>query len=275
MKMTRRIALLTIVATLGLVGCGGDDDDSTVANDKTTTTEGGGDSADGDVETYCAKSAEIEATLSPGPDIDFESASEEEIATAMKDFAAGGVDLGNEALEAAPAEIHDTIEILVNALKTVAETGDPSSFENEENEAASKTAHAFDLENCEWEQVDVSAVNYEFKGIPDELEAGVTSFEFSNDGTELHEMILLRKNDDVTETWDELLALPEEEARPKTTSVGSAFAKPGEDAYAVADLEPGEYIALCFIPVGSVDEDTHAEGPPHFTQGMKHEFSVS
>jgi hypothetical protein len=43
----------------------------------------------------------------------------------------------------------------------------------------------------------------------------------------------------------------------------------------MADLTSGSYAAVCFIPVGSVDEETEADGPPHFTQGMKTEFTVS
>ena len=41
------------------------------------------------------------------------------------------------------------------------------------------------------------------------------------------------------------------------------------------DLQPGEYIALCFIPEGSKDENTEGQGPPHFTKGMRMEFSVA
>lgn len=263
MTYTRRVALLAIVATLGLVGCGDDDDDTTTA-------------AGGDVETYCEKSAEIEVLLSPGPDIDFETATPEELTQAAKDFAASGVPIADEAQVAAPDEVSAHIDVLVAGLKQVAETGDFAAFETPEVEEASAAAHAFDLASCGWEQVDVTAQDYEFEGIPAELEAGITSFEFSNEGTELHEMILLRKNDGVGETWEELLALPEEEARPKTSAAGAAFGAPAEEGvYAVTDLTAGEYIAICFIPVGSVDEGTEADGPPHFTQGMRHEFTVS
>lgn len=60
------------------------------------------------------------------------------------------------------------------------------------------------------------------------------------------------------------------------------FGEPGDDDYFVADLEEGEYIALCFIPVGLTPEAAAAveeggeepQGPPHFTQGMRAEFTV-
>lgn len=274
MKMTRRVLMLLFAGLLGLVGCGDDDDDTDAATgDDTEMTEAAGE---GDVATYCEKVAEIEVTLGPGPDIDFESATPEELTQAAKEFAGGATDLAAEAQEAAPAEIRADIDVLVAALDDVAETGDFGAFETPEVEEASARTHAFDLESCDWQRVDVSAVNYAFNGIPAELEAGTTSFEFSNDGTELHELILIRKNDDTEESFDELLALPEEEARTKTTSVGAAFGAPGEEGvYAVTDLTAGEYLAICFIPVGTVDEESEADGPPHFTQGMKHEFRVS
>ncbi|MDQ3738852.1 MAG: hypothetical protein M3337_06760, partial [Actinomycetota bacterium] len=100
---------------------------------------------------------------------------------------------------------------------------------------------------------------------------------------EVHEIILIRRNDDVTESFDELLALPEEEAMSKTTFAGAAFADPGEEGQAVVNLEAGEYIALCFIPEGTTPEvmaemetgGTEPQGQPHFMKGMQHEFTVS
>jgi hypothetical protein len=87
----------------------------------------------------------------------------------------------------------------------------------------------------------------------------------------------------VTESFDELLALPETEAMKKTTFAGGAFAGPGEESHRVVDLEAGDYIALCFIPEGTIPEvmaevengGTEPQGMPHFMKGMKHEFTVS
>ena len=64
-----------------------------------------------------------------------------------------------------------------------------------------------------------TAADYAFQGVPSEVDSGVTSFEFKNGGTEVHEMVVFRINDGVTETVDELLAMPEEEVVTKTTMV--------------------------------------------------------
>lgn len=52
---------------------------------------------------------------------------------------------------------------------------------------------------------------------------------------------------------------------------------PGEDGYAVVELEPGDYIAACFIPTGTTSEDgppAGEPGPPHALHGMVAEFTV-
>jgi len=124
-----------------------------------------------------------------------------------------------------------------------------------------------------------------------------------NTGAEAHELIVARKNDGVTETWDELIAMPEEEAFAKVTTLGPLFANPGETAaFGIGPTGPapmtaltleqeGEYIALCFIPQGTTElPDFSAEaaqaspdastsqapqGPPHFVLGMRQEFTVT
>jgi uncharacterized cupredoxin-like copper-binding protein len=162
-------------------------------------------------------------------------------------------------------------------VEELAATGDGSLLESGEATQITATAHAFDLANCGWESIAVTATNYAFDGLPAEVEAGVTSFELTNDGQDVHELLLVRKNDGVTQSAEELLALPEDEAMSLTTMVGSpAFAPPGEEGHMVVDLEPGAYVAACFIPMGMTSTDgPPPEGPPHAMQGMVTEFTVS
>ncbi len=82
-------------------------------------------------------------------------------------------------------------------------------------------------------------------------------------------MVVFRKADGVTLPWEELLELPDEEAEEKAQFVTAAFAPPGEGSSTLAELEPGVYAMVCFIPVGGGED-----GPPHFTEGMLEEFSV-
>lgn len=123
---------------------------------------------------------------------------------------------------------------------------------------------------CGYENVDVTAVNYAFEGLPESVPAGTTSFSLANDANEDHEIVVVRRNDGETRSVDELLALPEAEVEQVVTFVNVAFASPGETGYFTADLEPGGYVAVCFLPVGGGEE-----GPPHFTEGMVTEFEVA
>ena len=107
-------------------------------------------------------------------------------------------------------------------------------------------------------------VDYAFGGIDQELPAGVTVFRVENLGTEVHELVLIGIKDGVPATLDELIALPEEESAALINFVGVAFAYPGTSGSLVADLTPGRYVAICFLPTGATPElmSQAPEGPP-------------
>ena len=65
----------------------------------------------------------------------------------------------------------------------------------------------------------VTAQDYHFEGLPSSVPAG-TSLTLTNAGHEVHELLVVRKNDGVTESFDELLALPQEEALQKAHGRG-------------------------------------------------------
>lgn len=129
--------------------------------------------------------------------------------------------------------------------------------------------------------VTVVATDYAFTGLPTSVPAG-TELALDNQGSEVHELLIARKNPGITESWDELLALPDAEAQEKVTILGPIFSDPGTAADGTILLEDeGEYIALCFvpqgmtaIPSGSPSPDA-SFGPPHFMLGMRQEFTVT
>jgi uncharacterized cupredoxin-like copper-binding protein len=134
--------------------------------------------------------------------------------------------------------------------------------------------------------VEVVGVDFAFEGVEDSYTGPVT-FTLRNGGEDLHEMVVVRKNEGITESFEELLALPEDEAFSKVTMVGVAMAEPGQTApETVAATEVGEYLMVCFIPQGTKTLPSQApdasgppeglgDGPPHFTLGMLTEFSIS
>lgn len=134
-------------------------------------------------------------------------------------------------------------------------------------------------------RVDVVGTDYAFSDFGTTLD-GPTTFAFRNEGQDLHEMVIVRKNDGVTDTFEELLALPEDEAFGLVTFVGQTMAAPGQAAPdTLTATEPGEYLMICFIPQGmttlpSLDPNASGppdlgDGPPHFTLGMLKEFEIA
>ena len=189
----------------------------------------------------------------------------------------GDVDTVNAALDATIAAAPDDFVDTVTELKSEAQP----QFEDPESDASDKTlqlyadAIAWAGENCDVETLDVTATEYKYDGVPDELTTGYHVLNFANEGQEQHEMFAFKINDGVTESLDELFALPEDEVFGKITPVNATFAFPGKSDTGSWNLAtPGNYAVVCFISTGSVGE-TEGDGPPHFTQGMVHEFTVT
>lgn len=98
--------------------------------------------------------------------------------------------------------------------------------------------------------VDVSGIDYEFVGLPTSVPAG-TELTFRNDGTEYHEMIVVKINDETT-PLEELMTMPEEETSAISEFVGYLATFPGTTADGSVTLAaPGRYIATCVIRQGS------------------------
>lgn len=192
-----------------------------------------------------------------------------------------GITAGLEGLKTdAPEEISGAAAGMADALlEPVANLDEEAFFAATTSEAFAEDSAVLDgfvVDECEFRSVGVTAIDYAYEADLEGLEAGQVAFDFSNEGTELHEMALIRINDDTTESIEELLALPEEEAEAKITFMGVSFATPGDGSTMYADLDEGRYVMICFIPTGttSFEDAETADGPPHFTQGMVTEFTV-
>jgi plastocyanin len=170
---------------------------------------------------------------------------------------------------------------------------------------------AQEADTAEGAVVDVTGVEYAYQNLPTSIPAG-TTLTFSNDGVEFHEMAISRVADGVTESFEELMAISAEgrdlAAEGFVEGVGDGqplFAAPGSTAEGGFTLDQeGRYVILCFIPVGAdaaklaevgvdlsmLGPDTDPStlspeaqavvgefmaNPPHFTQGMIQEFTVT
>lgn len=184
-------------------------------------------------------------------------------------------------VENAPDDQAEDAQAISDAIDEVAETGESGPFEEAGETIGRLTAAA--AASCGWDSSSVTATEYAFAGVESSYSAGAVQITLSNEGKEQHEFVAFKKKDGVTESFDEIFDLPEEEAEQKVDFAGATEASPGEEGSTVLDLQAGEYVAVCFIPVGATPEAAEQaetsgkelEGPPHFTQGMKAEFSVS
>jgi hypothetical protein len=133
--------------------------------------------------------------------------------------------------------------------------------------------------------------------MPDTLPAGESVLQVTNQGDEPHELAILKLAPGMSaDTFIAIMTASEEatEGTPEATSDGDEMdhaspvaspageameqppfseaggiqaLSPGLTGWAVLDLEPGDYVAVCFVP--------NAEGVPHATLGMVKAFSVS
>lgn len=176
------------------------------------------------------------------------------------------------------------------AAALVAGCGDDTEADTPEDAVEATTTTA----TSEAGEVEVTAVDYRFEGLPDEVPAG-TAVSLRNDSTtEVHELVAMRLPDDEARGVEELLALPEAELGALFAAPPAlvAVAPPGEDGFVALGEgtldDPGRYAVLCFIPTGA-DPQAYLDaleadpgqppvvdgGPPHFTQGMFQEVAVS
>lgn len=246
-KRFRKLAAgaMTLTLALGVAGCSDDDEasSSTLAPD------------------VCAAGQELGGLLLQMPQDPAE----------LPAFATGTALPIVARLEAGvTGPVADHVAHLQTVFEKMGETGDPSELESPAYAEATAAVGEMVHEDCGAHQASVKAVDYAFEGVPDDVGAGLASFAFTNEGGEQHEMVLFRRSDGVTESLDELLALPEEESMAKIELSGVTFADPGSTSYLAADLQPGTYFLVCFIPVGGGEE-----GEPHFMHGMKAEFTVA
>lgn len=180
----------------------------------------------------------------------------------------------------APPEIASQVTTVTAALRQAIETGfEQDPFEDPAVQEAGDAIDVFVNNNCGFEILDVTGLEYEFEGIPKSVPAGVVGFSFTNDGAEVHELVIFRIKGG--ESLKKLLKLSEKKLEKKVEFINATEAPPGESAGTIyADLKPGRYGAVCHIPVGTTDESQLEEEhededvPSHVDEGMYQQFKV-
>jgi hypothetical protein len=246
-RTTRRLAAAALTLTLAGVALGacGDDDEASA-----DTTESGDLAADvGLGAEACDAYADAAAAMVGDP------------------AALGG------AVEALATALPDELADSGEALATAAAAGEEALGSPEFTAAWAEVGDAA-FDGCDADtRLEVSGIDFGFEGLPATVDAGRAAIRFTNATTsgEMHELVLMKRNDGTTESVDELMALGQDELMAKLTMVGVAFADAADaESVLLTDLEAGDYIAICMIPVGGGET-----GDPHAAHGMVAEFEVA
>lgn len=261
-RSIRRLAAVGLAATVvvGLGACSDDDDeaDADAEAPADAGTDGGTDEGADPIDPAGGDTVPVEAC---DAFVTFSAAM-------VGDPAALG-----PAVEDLAAALPESLADAGETLSTAAAAGEEGMGGPEFTGALTEVGDAL-YNGCEAdEQLDVEGVDYGFEGLPAEIGAGRVALRFTNgtEAEEIHELVLVKRNEGTTETVDELLALPPDQLMGKVTMAGVVFVEaPGASSAMVLDLEPGEYVAICMVPVGGAEE-----GPPHAQHGMVAELSVA
>lgn len=222
---------------------------------------------------FCSADVDLESALNSGPPI--EALPPEAVEGVVAQMRATLDPLLTRVEDLAPEEVTADVTTLATTTRQALSTMDFAAFETPEFAAAEDRVDTWLLDNCGFEEVAVTATDFEYQGVPDTLPVGEKAVTLTNEGTNFHEIVILRVNDGVTMPAEELLALPMEEALAQVAIKGITFADPGgSDTSFMRFDEPGRYLATCFIPEGTT-MDHEGTGPPHFVLGMLGEVTVA
>jgi hypothetical protein len=120
-------------------------------------------------------------------------------------------------------------------------------------------------------EADVNVVMADFAfAIPGDIKSGEQLWKVTNEGQQIHHLIIMKPKEG--KTLDDILAYdPSSGEEEPATEVGIIEVMTnGKSAYKTINLEPGDYIAICFMP----DHAEGGDGMPHFMHGMVQNFTV-
>lgn len=263
MQRRMRIAGLGLTSLVVLSAC---------TNSGSSTSRKAGGGVDAGIARWCRDLIGLQSSEPEVP----AGASEADAQKAKQRFFEDKILPGVKALRAtAPDAAKESLDSIVSLLQQQG----PKAFESDAFAQHNTALNAAAITACDAKAVDVTAVDYAYNGVPTTIEAGPVGFRFANAGSEVHEMVVLRKNDNVTEPFDQIFSLPRDEAEKKVQPFGGYFARPGGRDVRIVNLAPGNYVLACFVALGSKPEALDAgqkpDGPPHVTRGMKREFVVT
>ena len=174
----------------------------------------------------------------------------------------------------ASPEISPDVNAAAAAAKNFRDTGDATQISSPAVQKKTSALDQFYFGKCSGQKTTIGGIDYGYTGAKPTYKAGQIRIKFENKGKEVHEISLARKKDGVTQSFAQLLKLPDSQIQPKVDLIGQTDAAPGKTSFLLANLPKGDYIMVCFIPKGTTSPNKQGKGPPHAFLGMQKEFKV-
>jgi plastocyanin len=128
------------------------------------------------------------------------------------------------------------------------------------------------------EALDVTAVDYAFQDLPEEIDGGTVTVNLTNEGEAQHEIAFVQIGDTPIDQFFEDFPPVITEGAPYpdyvTYVVGANEAAPGGSGTFTYTLPAGTYAAFCAL-TGTPEDPEGEDGAPHFAQGMQQLVTVT
>jgi hypothetical protein len=212
--------------------------------------------------------------VADGPDVDADTATPAEVDTAYQNFGRATEPLVSALERNAPEPIKAQVDAVARYVRQAVSTKDDSPLGGIGFDVAKASIDGFMLAQCGYPVLRVTVSEHQFAGIPDTVGAGTVAIVLENTGQEPHEFDLDVIDDAASQSFRDILALPEAEGDALYTSFRILSTDPGETRTMFVTLEPHRYGVACSEAQGST-ADAEGTGPPHYTAGEVDEFTVT
>jgi hypothetical protein len=193
---------------------------------------------------YCATAVERDSIPLPDP----ADADNPDVRNSVPPTAARMVLLTEKMFGVAPQQVKPDLQRQINIYREVVRSGDARGFEKPELLDALNKVAAEDVATCSLQKVEFAASQFQYRGFPDELESGKSSFRMRNESNERHEMVLFRRNPEFGGEFSKILR--ENKEGEQATRMATGKADPDKTDYMVVDLLNGDYALTCFVKSG-------------------------
>lgn len=160
-------------------------------------------------------------------------------------------DLVADAPDDLAEDVAGFVDAVTSAAASAASSGDDRAFLEDDFRSLAADVQRRIGGACDYQAVPIEVREYAFGDLPETIDSGLVAFELTNVGEELHELILLRRAEGTVGDLVDVVNDDPGGELGQLEEVGVALpVAAGDDSVLLADLDPGDYVVVCFFPVG-------------------------